>query len=91
MPSEDSKVYQNLINIKNHQYQISSFIIYADLESLKEKSHRFKNNPENPSATKVSGDIPSGFSTSTISPFKRIENKHDLCRGKDFMKKVFNF
>ena len=33
-----------------------------------------KNSPENSSTTKVSENIPSGFSMSTISPFKSIEN-----------------
>ena len=38
-----------------------------------------KNNPENSSTTKVSKHIPS------------IENKHDVYRGKDFMKKFYEF
>ena len=46
-----------------------------------------KNNPENSSTTKVSGDIPSGFSMATILSFKSIENKHDVNKGKDCMKK----
>ena len=39
---------------------------------------------ENSSTKKVSKHIPSGFS---ISSFKSIENKHDIYRGKDCMKK----
>ena len=31
--------------------------------------------------------IPSGFSMLTISSFKDIENKHDVYRGKDCIKK----
>ena len=27
----------------------------------------------------------------TISSFRGIENKHDLCRGKDYMKIFFEF
>ena len=46
-----------------------------------------KNNPENLFSTKVSEYIPSGFSMSTISSFKIIKNKNDVCRGKDCMKK----
>ena len=38
------------------------------------------------STTKVSEPIPSGFSISTISSFKDIENKHDVYKGKDCMK-----
>ena len=39
------------------------------------------------STTKVSEPIPSGFSISTISSFKDIENKHDVYKDKDCMKK----
>ena len=46
-----------------------------------------KNNPENLFTTKVREHIPSGFSMSTISSFKIIKNKNDVCRGKDCMKK----
>ena len=46
-----------------------------------------KNNPENSS----SKHIPSGFSMSTISSFKIIENKHNTYRGKDCMKKFCEF
>ena len=47
------------------------------------------NNPENSSTTKVGKHIPSSFSMPTISSFKSIENKHDVYRGKDCMKKFF--
>ena len=36
---------------------------------------------------KISKNIPSGFSISSILSFKSIENKHDVYRGKDCMKK----
>ena len=49
------------------------------------------NNPENSSTTKVSEHIPSGFSMSTISSFRSIENKHDVYKGKDCMKKFCEF
>ena len=45
----------------------------------------------NSSTTKVSKHLPSGFSMSTISSFKNIENKYDAYRGKDFMKKFCEF
>ena len=35
--------------------------------------------------------IPSGLSISTISSFTTIENKHDVYRGKDCMKKFCEF
>ena len=44
------------------------------------------NNPENSLTTKVSEYIPSGFSMSTMSEFKTIENRHDVYRGRDSMK-----
>ena len=46
-----------------------------------------KDNTENSSTTKVGKHIQSGFSMSTISLFKIIENKHDVYRGKHCMKK----
>ena len=39
------------------------------------------------STTKVSKHIPSAFSLPTISSFKSIENKRDVYRNKDCMKK----
>ena len=50
-----------------------------------------KNNPENSSTTKSSDHISSGFSMSTISSFRSMEDKHDEYRGKDFMKKFCEF
>ena len=41
-----------------------------------------KNNPENSSTTKVNEHTSSGFT---------IENKHDVYRGKDCMKKFCEF
>ena len=63
------------------------FTIYADLECIIEKIDRCKNNPENLYATNASEHISSGFSMSTISSFRSIENKHDVYRSKDCMKK----
>ena len=84
MPFEDIKV------LEFNQYQISDkapFIIYADLECLIEKIDGCKNNPENSFTAKLSGHIPFSFSVSNISPFKRMENKHYVYRGKDCIKK----
>ena len=71
IPSEDTKV------LEFNQFRKSDkapFIIYADLESLIVKIHGCKNNPQNSSSAKVSEHIPSGFSMSTISSFKDVEN-----------------
>ena len=68
--SEDSKV------LEFNQYQKpdnTSFVIYADLECLIEKTDGCKNNPENSSTTEISEHIPSGFSMSTISSSKIIK------------------
>ena len=72
-----------------NQYQKSdkAHISVYKLECIIEKIDGCKNNLENSSATKVSEYIPSGFSMSTISSFRSIENKHDVYRGKDCMKK----
>ena len=83
MPSEDTKI------LEFHQYQKYDrvlFIIYADLECILDKIYGCKNNPESSSTTKVNKNIPSGFSTSTISFFRRIGNKDDVKRGKTCMK-----
>ena len=83
MSSKNAKV------LEFNQYQQSgkpSFIIYADVECLTKKFDECKNNPKNSFTTKVGKHIPSGFSMSTISSFKSIENKHVVYRGKDCMK-----
>ena len=46
-----------------------------------------KNNSENWFVTKLGEHFPSDFPASSISSFRSIENKHDVCRGKDCMKK----
>ena len=79
MPSKGSKI------LEFNQYQKSdkaAFVIYVDLEYTIEKVDGFKNYPENLSATKASKHIPSGFSMSTISSVRSIENKHDVTDKK---------
>ena len=71
--------------IKHH------FFAYADLECIIENIDGCKNNPENSSTRKVSDHIPSGFSMSKTCSFTSIENKHDVFRGKDCMKKFCGF
>ena len=84
MPSEDTKILEFNQGQKSDKVPL---IIYADHECIVEKIDGCKNNPENSSKTKVSEPIPSGFSMSTISSFRSIENKHDVHRGKDCMEK----
>ena len=87
MSSEDTKILE--FN-QYKKYVKVPFITYADLECLIKKIDGCKNNLENLSTTKISRHISSGFSMSTISSFSSIENKHDVYRGKDFMKKFRN-
>ena len=51
-----------------------SFVIDAHLECVPEKTDRCKNNREDSFTTKVSKHIASGFSMSTISLLRSIEN-----------------
>ena len=84
MNSEETKI------LEFNQYQKfdkAPFIIYADLEGIIERIDGCKNNTGNSSTIKVTEHIPSGFSMSTILSFRIIENKHDVYRGKDCMKK----
>ena len=82
--SEGTKILEFNQNQKSDK---APFIIYADLECIIEKTDGYKNNPESSSTTKVSENIPSGFSMSTISSFKNRENMHDVYRGKNCIKK----
>ena len=85
MSSEDIKI------LEYNQYQKSDkgpIIIYADLECIIEKIYGRKNNPEKSSTSKVSEHITSGFSKFTISLFRSIENKNNMYRGKDRLKKI---
>ena len=88
MTSEDTKILEFNQYLK---YDKAPFICYADLECLREKIDGCKNNPENSFTTKVGEHIPSGFSISTISSFKKTENKYDVYEGKDCLKKFVNF
>ena len=88
MPSENTKI------LEFNQYQKSvqaPFIIYADLECIIEKTDGCKNNPENSSTAKVNEHIPSGFSMSTISFFRSIENKQIFAEVKTVGKRFVNF
>ena len=83
MPFEDTKILK--FNRCQNSDKAPSFI-YADLECIIENIDGCKNNPENPSTTKVSEHIPSSCSMSTISLLRSTQNKHYVYRGKDYMK-----
>ena len=84
MSSEDTKILE-FNQCKESDKAL--FIINADLECLIEMFDGCKNNSEHSSTTKVGEPVPSGLSMSTITSFKSIENKHDVYRGNDCMKK----
>ena len=88
MSSKDNKILRLNQNQKSDK---APFVIYADLECIMEKTDGCKNDSENSSATKLSEHIPSGFSMSMISSFRSIENKHDVYRGKDCVKKFCEY
>ena len=84
MPSEDTKM------LRFNKYRKSDnvpFVIHADLECLMKKTDGCKKNPERTSMTKVSGHFLSDFSMSTTSPVKDTENKYDVCRRKECVKR----
>ena len=86
--SKDTKI------LKFSQYKKSykvPFIMYADLECLIEKIDGRKDNRKSLSTTKLGKHIQSGFSMSTISSFKTIENNRDIFRSKDCMKEFCEY
>ena len=86
--SEETKI------LEFNQYQNSDkvpFLIYAYRECLIEKIDGYKNNPENSATTKLGKHIPSGFSVSTVSSFKSIENDLDVYRSKDYIRKFCEY
>ena len=77
--------FKDTITLEFYQYKTSDkaqFIVYGDLEFMIEKIDGCKNNPENSSTTKVNENISSGFSISTISSVRSIENKHEYTEVK---------
>ena len=84
MPSEDTRILEF---IQHRTSDKTSSIIYADLESLIKVINGFNNDFEKLSTTKVGEHIPCGYSVSTRWTFDGIENKHDVYRGEDCMKK----
>ena len=71
MPFEDTKI------LEFNQYQKSDkapFIIQADIKCTLEKTDGCKRNPENSFTTKVSKYISVGFSMTTISSIRNIED-----------------
>ena len=74
-PSEDTKILEFNQYQKSHKVTIFN----VDIECIKEKINGCKNSPKSSSTTKVMKHIPSGFSMTTISLFRNIENKQRVC------------
>ena len=87
---EDTKILDSLINIENLIKHRLLFMQILNLHLIV-KIDGCKNNSEKSSITKVREHIPSVFSMSTILLFKDIENKHDVYRGTDCMKKMCEY
>ena len=58
------------------------FIIYADLESLLEKTNMCQSNPKNSSTTKINLHTACVYSLFTYFTFVTTKNKLDFYRGK---------
>ena len=84
MPNEDNKILKY-----NHREKSirAPFIIYADLESLLEKTDTCYDNLEKLSLTKINKHTPSGYSLFTNCSFNKAENKLDYYRGENCMEK----
>ena len=62
-------------------------IVHAYLKPLIQKRYQWKLNPEKSSITKIGHSC--GYATSMIWTSDAVENKHDVYRGKDCMKKIW--
>ena len=63
------------------------FVIYADLECIREKMSTCMNNSNESYTTKINKHIPSGYSIFTCCSFDESKNKLNYYRGNDCMKK----
>ena len=64
------------------------FVIYAELESLLEKTNICHNNLKKSSTTKINKHTPCGYSLFTLCSFDTTKNKSDYYRGKNCMKNL---
>ena len=83
MPTKDDNIIKYIHVEKSMK---ASFIIYADLECLLEKTSSCINNRNESSTTKINKHTPSGYSIFTSCSFDESKNKLNYYRGKDCMK-----
>ena len=85
MPSEKDKILEFKQYLKSDKMP---FIICADVKSLIRKQMDAKIIQKNLQQLKMDEHIPCRYSMSTICIFDHIEDKHNLYREKDIIKKV---
>ena len=84
MPTKDSKALKYNHGEKSLK---APFAIYANLECLLIKEQYCQNNPNESYTERKSKHEPSGYSLSLISLFDSKENKHNVYRGRDCIKR----
>ena len=85
MPDEDNKILKYNHGEKSLKV---SFIIYADLECLLQKTCSHKNNPEKSYTERKAKHIPSAYAWCTICSFDASKNERGYYREQDCMKKL---
>ena len=83
MPREDNKMIKYNHGEKSMKIP---FIVYADLEPLLKKIDTCHDNPKKSSTTKINKHMTSGYPLFTHCSVDTTTNKHNYCRGKDFIK-----
>ena len=86
MPIKDTKILEFNQYLKSDKM---SYITYADVDNLFKKIDGFKSKPEKSSTSKIGENTPCGYSVSTTWAFHGIENKYNVCRGKDCINKFW--
>ena len=84
MPTKDSKALKYNHGEKSLK---APFTIYANLECLLIKEQYCQNNPNESYTERKSKHEPSGYSLILISLFDSKENKHNVYRGRDCIKR----
>ena len=79
MPDEDNKILKYFLGEKSLRVP---FIIYADLESLLQKTNTCQNNPEKSYTEKKAKHKPSGYSLVTCCSFDKSKNEWKYYRGE---------
>ena len=72
---------------KHEKSENVPFAMFTGFEWLRKILNYCKNNPENLLTRTLDEHISSASSVTTMLSFKSIENKHDVYRHKDYMKK----